>query len=78
MLNLLNVAASLTLPNQTVRASLLLGGSVVAAQDAVGAADDATTVSVTVPSSKASSGAVFEAKLAQGDRSLLSGRTTLP
>lgn len=35
-------------------------------QDGVVAATDATTVSVTVPSSKISAGAIFEAKLLQG------------
>ncbi|MBN2577069.1 MAG: DUF5107 domain-containing protein [Deltaproteobacteria bacterium] len=74
----LNVAATLTVPDQTVKAILRLGGSAVAEQDVVVAAAEATTVSATVASSKASSGTVFEAEFLQGDRSLLSGKITLP
>jgi hypothetical protein len=74
----LDVAATLTLPNQTVHASLRIGGTSVAEQDVVVAADEATTVSATVPSSKAASGAIFEAKFSQGDTVLLSGQITLP
>jgi hypothetical protein len=73
----LNVAATLTLPDQTVKAVLRLGGSEVATQNVVVAAADATKVTATVPSSKVTSGAVFEAEFLQGDKSLLSGKVTL-
>jgi hypothetical protein len=74
----LSVAATLTLPNQTVKAVLRLNGSAVAEQDVVIAATDATTVSATVASSKISTGAVFQAEFLQGETSLLAGQTTLP
>lgn len=73
----LSVAATLTLPKQTVRAVLRLNGTVIADQNVVVAATDATTVSATVASSKISSGAVFQAEFLQGDTSLLSGQITL-
>lgn len=74
----LNVAAMLTQPSQTVKAILRLGGSAVVEQDVVVAAAEATTVSATVASSQAASGTAFEAEFLQGDRSLLSGKITLP
>ena len=74
----LNVAATLTLPNQTVKAVLRLNGNDVATQDVVVAAADATKVSATVPSSQASSGAVFQVEFSQGDTSLLTGQISLP
>lgn len=74
----LGVAATLTLPNQTVKAVLRLNGSPVAEQDVVIAATGANTVSATVASSKAPAGAVFAVDFLQGDRSLLAGQTTLP
>ena len=75
---MLNVTATLTLPNQAVKAILRLNGSTVATQDVVVSATDATKVSATVPSSQISSGAVFQAELLQGDTSLLAGQITLP
>ena len=74
----LNVAATLTLPNQTVKAALRLNGTVVAEQDVVIAAAGPTTVSANVPNSQAPAGAVFAVDFRQGDRSLLAGQTTLP
>jgi hypothetical protein len=74
---LLSAAATLTLPNQTVHAILRLNGAVVAEEDVVVAAADATRVTATVPSSMASSGVVFEAEFVQGTASLLVGQTTL-
>jgi hypothetical protein len=73
----LSAATTLTLPNQTVKAVLKLAGAVVAEKDLVVAADAATTVTATVPSSQAASGAVFQAEFLQGDKSLLSAQTTL-
>jgi hypothetical protein len=73
----LNVAAALTLPNQTVKAILRLNGSAVAEKDVVVAAAEATSVSATVSSSQVSPGAVFQAEFLQGDTSLVSGQTTL-
>ena len=74
----LSVAATLTLPNQTVKAVLRLNGTAVAEQDVVVAATEATTVSATVASSMAPAGAVFAVEFLQGTRSLLAGQTTLP
>jgi len=74
----LSVAATLTLPNQTVKAILRLNGSSVAEQDVVVATAGPTTVSANVPNSQAPTGAVFAVEFRQGDRSLLAGQTTLP
>ncbi len=74
----LDVAATLTLPNQTVKAILRLNGTVVAEQDVVIAAAGPTTVSANVANSQAPAGAVFAVDFRQGDRSLLAGQTTLP
>ena len=74
----LNVAATLTLPNQTVKAVLRLNGTVVAEQDVVVAAAGPTTVSANVANSQAPAGAVFAVDFRQGDTSLLAGQTTLP
>ncbi|MBN1607277.1 MAG: DUF5107 domain-containing protein [Polyangiaceae bacterium] len=73
----LNVAAALTLPNQTVKAILRLNGSAVAEQAVVVAAAEATGMSATVASGQISPGAVFQAEFLQGDTSLLSGQITL-
>jgi hypothetical protein len=75
---MLGVAATLTLPDQTVKATLRLNGAVVSEQDVVVAATQATTVNATVPSSMAPAGAVFAVDLQQGGRSLLAGQITLP
>jgi len=74
----LDAAASLTLPGQAVRAVLRLDGLVIAEEDVVVAATDATRVSATVASSDLAPGATFEAEFLQGEASLLSGRLTLP
>jgi len=74
----LSVAATLTLPNQTVKAVLRLNGTAVAEQDVVIAAAGPTTVSATVPNSQAPAGAVFAVDFRQGDRSLLAGQVPLP
>jgi len=73
----LTVAATLTVPNQAVKAILRLDGSVIAEEDLVAAPVDGTVVEATVPSSQVPPGAVFEAEFLQGDTSLLSGQTTL-
>jgi hypothetical protein len=74
---LLVATATLVVPNQTVKAILRLGGTVVAEKDVVVAAADATIVTATVPTSDAAPGAVFEAEFLQGDRSLLKAQTAL-
>jgi hypothetical protein len=74
----LSAAATLVLPNQRVKAILRLDGSVVAEEDVVVAAADATTVTATVPSSMISPGGVFEVEFLQGDESLLSAQIALP
>lgn len=74
----LSVLATLTLPKQTVKASLRINGSAVSDQDVVVADAAGTSVTVTVPSSKAPSGATFEADFSQDGTSLLSGKITLP
>jgi hypothetical protein len=73
----LTATATLTLPNQTVKAVLKLAGTVVADQDVVVAAADATTVTATVPTSEIASGAAFEVEFLQGATSLLSGQLEL-
>ena len=73
----LSVAASLTLPRQTVRATLRLNGSVLTDKDVVVSATEANTMIATVPSSEISAGAVFEAEFVQGDKTLLAGQITL-
>ncbi len=73
----LSVAATLTLPNQTVKAILRLNGTAVAEQDLVVATTDPTTVSTTVATSKISTGAVFKAEFLQGGNTLLSGQIAL-
>ncbi len=73
----LSAAATLTLPDQTVKAILRLDGNVVLEQDVVVAATEATTVSASVASSEISPGAVFEAEFLQADSSLLSGQISL-
>ncbi len=73
----LRADATLTVPDQTVKAVLRLDGSTVAEQNVVVSGTDATTVSATVPSSKINSGASFEAEYFLGDTSLLVGKTTV-
>lgn len=74
----LSASASLTLPDQTVKAILRLGDTVISEQDVVVAADDATTVTATVASNDLTPGAVFEAEFVRDDNSLLKGQLTLP
>jgi hypothetical protein len=74
----LEAAATLTLPDQTLKAILRLDDRVVAEQSVVVAADKATTVSATVPSSEASAGSVFRVEFLQADKSLLSAQKALP
>jgi hypothetical protein len=73
----LDVAASLTQPNQALKAILRINGSSVSEQNVTAAADDATKISATIPTSMAPAGSVFEAELLQGDKSLLKGQLTL-
>jgi hypothetical protein len=74
---LLSVSASLTKPNQTLKAILRLNGTVVSEQDVLAAAADATKVSATVATSTITAGAIFEAELLQGGQSLLKGQLAL-
>lgn len=74
----LSAAAALTLPDQTVKAILRLGDAVISEQDVVVAADDATTVTATVPSAELTPGAVFEVEFVRGDTSLLEAQLSLP
>ena len=74
----LSVAATLTLPNQTVKAVVRVNGTAVTEQDVVISATGATTVSATVPNSQAPAGAVFAVDFLQGTQSLLAGQVTLP
>ncbi len=74
----LNLTATLTLPKQTVKAVLRLNDTVVAEQDLVVSATDATTLSASVANAKATAGAILEAEFLQADKSLLSGQITLP
>lgn len=74
----LKVDATLTLPEQTVKAVLRLDGNVVLEQDVVVPAAEATSVSATVPSADLAAGGEFEAEFLQGDQSLLSGQVALP
>jgi hypothetical protein len=67
----LNAAASFTLPSQTLRAILRLDGAVVAEQDVVVAASEASTLAASVPSASLTAGAVFEVEFLQGERTLL-------
>ncbi|HET7538471.1 MAG TPA: DUF5107 domain-containing protein [Polyangiaceae bacterium] len=73
----LSAVATLTMPNQTVKAVLRLGSMVVAEKDVVVEAAKATTVEVKL-SSGVTSGANFSAEFLQGSTSLLAGQTTLP
>jgi hypothetical protein len=73
----LSAVATLVLPNQTVKAILRVNGSVVGEEDVVVAADDATTVTATLPTSGIAAGSVFEVEFLRGDTSLLSAELTL-
>jgi len=73
----LTALATLTVPNQTVKAILRLNGAVIAEKDVVAEATKATTLEASVASSSVSPGAVFEAEFRKGDTSLLLGQTTL-
>jgi uncharacterized protein DUF5107 len=73
----LSVIATLTVPNQTVKAILRLNGSVVAEKDLVAEAMKATTLQVSVPSSTISPGAILDAEFRQSDKKLLSGQIAL-
>jgi hypothetical protein len=75
--SLLSAVATLTVPNQTVKAILRLNGSVIAEKELTPEPAKATTVEASVANSAAPTGAVFEAEFRQGDKSLLSGKTTL-
>jgi len=75
--SVLGVAATLTLPGQTVHAILKLDGAVVHEADVVVDPAAATTVEATVPTSSVAAGAVLEAEFLQGTTSLLSGQVAL-
>jgi hypothetical protein len=74
----LSVTATLTVPNQTVKAVLKLDGTVVSEQDIVVDPAKANTITATVANSKAATGAVFSVEILQGDKSLLTAQTKLP
>jgi hypothetical protein len=74
----LSVAATLTMPNQTVKAIVKLDGKVVSEKDVLAEATKATKVDVTVASSTVAAGATLSAEFLQGSTSLLSGQTKLP
>lgn len=74
----LTAAATLTLPDQTVRAVLRLDGNVISEQEVVVQATAATTVSATLATSELAPGANFEAEFLQGDTSLLTGQVAIP
>lgn len=71
----LSAAASLSLPGQPFKVLLRLDGNLIAEEDVVASATEATVLSVTV--SAPSPGAVFEAEYLQGDVSLLAGQISL-
>ena len=75
--SLLSAVATLTVPNQTVKAILRLNGTVITEKDLILEAAKATTVEATLANSAVPAGAVFEAEFRQGSTSLLSGQTTL-
>jgi hypothetical protein len=74
----LALTATLTLPNQTLKAILRLDGNVVSEQEVVVDPAKATAITATVASSKAVPGAVFSAEILQGDKSLLTAQKPLP
>ncbi len=74
----LSATATLTLPNQTLKAILRLDGSVVSEQEIVVDPAKANTISATVEGSKAPAGAVFAVEILAGDKSLLTAQKTLP
>ncbi len=73
----LTATATLTLPDQTVKAVLRLDGNVIDEQDVVVASKEPTTVSAMVPSADAAVGAVFEVEFLIGTTSLLAGQAPL-
>lgn len=70
----LTATATLTVPNQAVTAILRLDGAVVAEEDVVVSATEPNTVSVTVPSAEAPTGAALEAEFLREGESLLLGQ----
>ena len=74
----LTALATLTVPNQTVKAILRLDGKVIAEKDVLAEAAKATTLELSLASSSVPSGSVFAAEFLQGTTSLLSGQTVLP
>lgn len=73
----LSATATLTLPDQAVTALLRLNGDIILEQEMVVATTQATSVSVSMASSDATAGALFEAEFRRGETSLLSGQITL-
>ncbi|MBN2195710.1 MAG: hypothetical protein JW751_23015 [Polyangiaceae bacterium] len=74
---LLSAVATLTLPDQAIRAKLRLDGDPVREQDVIVSTTASTTVSAIVASSQIPSGAIFEVEFLQGETSLLSGHVAL-
>ena len=72
----LSALATLTVPNQTVKAILRLDGKVVAEKDLIAEATKPTTLDVNLATAVAP-GAIFSAELLQGTSSLLSGQLVL-
>jgi hypothetical protein len=73
----LSALATLTVPNQTVKAVLRLDGKVIAEKDVTAEAAKATTLEVSLASSTVAPGAVLAAEFLQGTSSLLSGQIVL-
>jgi hypothetical protein len=74
---MLEVTASLTIPDQTVTVVCKVDDQVVKEQELVAAASEATTLSVSVPSADAPAGAVFAVEFKQGATALLAGQIAL-
>ncbi|HKO50268.1 MAG TPA: DUF5107 domain-containing protein, partial [Polyangiaceae bacterium] len=76
--SVLSVLATLTVPNQSVKAILRLNGSIVAEKELVVGAAQATTLEASVANSAVPPGAILKAEFLQGAKSLLAGETALP
>jgi hypothetical protein len=74
----LSATATLTIPNQTVKAILRLDNNVVSEQDIVVDPTKANAITATVAGSKAPAGSVFAVEILQGDKSLLTAQKPLP
>ena len=73
----LSAVSTLTLPDQTVHATLRLDGDVISEQDVVVVRDGPISLEVTLATSAITPGAIFEAEFVQGTSQLLSGQMLL-